>query len=80
AVPIQETKLSDFLGSSLRTDTAGEESYLSGRIFDAQARFNLMNLLKAQTLGARTIITGRDKDAIKAYGLLLQSLNVDPSL
>ncbi|NWK43523.1 type II secretion system minor pseudopilin GspK [Ralstonia pickettii] len=80
AVPIQETKLSDFLGSSLRTDTAGEESYLSGRIFDAQARFNLMNLLKAQTLGARTIITGRDKDAIKAYGLLLQSLNIDPSL
>ena len=80
AVPIQETKLSDFLGSSLRTDTAGEESYLSGRIFDAQARFNLMNLLTAQTLGARTLITGRDKDAIKAYGLLLQSLNIDPSL
>lgn len=80
AVPIQETKLSDFLGSSLRTDTAGEESYLSGRIFDAQARFNLMNLLTAQTLGARTIITGRDKDAIKAYGLLLQSLSIDPSL
>ena len=80
AVPIQETKLSDFLGSSLRTDTAGEESYLSGRIFDAQARFNLMNLLTAQTLGARTLITGRDKDAIKAYGLLLQSLNIDPGL
>lgn len=80
AVPIQETKLSDFLGSSLRTDTAGEESYLSGRIFDAQARFNLMNLLTAQTLGTRTIITGRDKDGIKAYGLLLQSLNIDPSL
>lgn len=80
AVPIQETKLSDFLGSSLRTDTAGEESYLSGRIFDAQARFNLMNLLTQQTLGARTVITGRDKDAIKAYGLLLQSLNIDPSL
>lgn len=80
AVPIQETKLSDFLGSSLRTDTAGEESYLSGRIFDAQARFNLMNLLTMQTLGARTIVTGRDKDGIKAYGLLLQSLNLDPSL
>lgn len=80
AVPIQETKLSDFLGSSLRTDTAGEESYLSGRIFDAQARFNLMNLLIARTLGGRMIITGRDKNAIKAYGLLLQSLNIDPSL
>lgn len=80
AVPIQETKLSDFLGSSLRTDAAGEESYLSGRIFDAQARFNLMNLLTMQTLGSRTIVTGRDKDGIKAYGLLLQSLNLDPSL
>ena len=80
AVPIQETKLSDFLGSSLRTDAAGEESYLSGRIFDAQARFNLMNLLTMQTLGTRTVVTGRDKDGIKAYGLLLQSLNVDPSL
>ena len=80
AVPIQETKLSDFLGSSLRTDTAGEESYLSGRIFDAQARFNLMNLLTMQTLGTRTIVTGRDKDGIKAYGQLLQSLNLDPSL
>ncbi|KHK51883.1 general secretion pathway protein GspK [Ralstonia sp. A12] len=80
AVPIQETKLSDFLGSSLRTDTAGEESYLSGRIFDAQARFNLMNLLKMQTLGTRTIVTGRDKDGIKAYGQLLQSLSLDPGL
>ncbi|ATG18621.1 Type II secretion system protein K [Ralstonia mannitolilytica] len=80
AVPIQETKLSDFLGSSLRTDTAGEASYLSGRIFDAQARFNLMNLLTMQTLGARTVVTARDKDGIKAYGLLLQSLNIDPSL
>ncbi|MGM3274540.1 type II secretion system minor pseudopilin GspK [Ralstonia sp. 24A2] len=80
AVPIQETKLSDFLGSSLRTDTAGEESYLSGRIFDAQARFNLMNLLTMQTLGTRTIVTGRDKDGIKAYGLLLQSLSLDPNL
>lgn len=80
AVPIQETKLSDFLGSSLRTDSAGEASYLSGRIFDAQARFNLMSLLIMQTLGARTIITGRDKAGIKAYGLLLQSLNLDPNL
>ncbi|MBX4298782.1 hypothetical protein K4H04_23785, partial [Mycobacterium tuberculosis] len=26
------------------------------------------------------IMTGRDKNAIKAYGLLLQSLNIDPSL
>jgi len=80
AVPIQETKLSDFLGSSLRTDTAGEESTLSGRIFDAQARFNLMNLLTMQTLGTRTVVTGRDKDGIKAYGVLLQTLGLDPSL
>ncbi|MGE1001766.1 type II secretion system minor pseudopilin GspK [Ralstonia pseudosolanacearum] len=80
AVPIQETRLSDFLGSSLRTDGAGESSYLSGRIFDAQARFNLMNLLTLQTLGTRTVVTGRDKDGIKAYARLLQSLNLDPSL
>lgn len=80
AVPIQETKLSDFLGSSLRTDTAGEDSYLSGRIFDAQARFNLMNLLTMQTLGTRTMVTGRDKGGIKAYGQLLQSLGQDPNL
>lgn len=80
AVPIQETRLSDFLGSSLRTDVAGENSYLSGRIFDAQARFNLMNLLALQTLGTRTVVTGRDKEGIKAYGRLLQSLNQDPNL
>jgi general secretion pathway protein K len=80
AVPIQETKLSDFLGSSLRTDTAGEDSYLSGRIFDAQARFNLMNLLTMQTLGTRTVVTGRDKGGIRAYGQLLQSLGQDPNL
>ncbi|WP_296224719.1 type II secretion system minor pseudopilin GspK [Ralstonia sp. UBA689] len=80
AVPIQETKLSDFLGSSLRTDTAGEESYLSGRIFDAQARFNLMNLLKMQTLGTRTVVTGLDQAGVKAYGVLLQTLGQDPSL
>lgn len=80
AVPIQETKLSDFLGSSLRTDTAGEESYLSGRIFDAQARFNLMNLLTMQTLGTRTVVTGLDKAGIQAYGVLLQTLGLDSSL
>lgn len=39
-----------------------------------------MNLLTMQTLGARTVVTARDKDGIKAYGLLLQSLNIDPSL
>lgn len=41
---------------------------------------NLMNLLTLQTLGTRTVVTGRDKDGIKAYARLLQSLNLDPSL
>lgn len=39
-----------------------------------------MNPLIARTLGDRAIITGRGKSTIKAYGPLLQSLNIDPSL
>ncbi|WP_354682773.1 type II secretion system minor pseudopilin GspK [Cupriavidus necator] len=80
AVPIAETRLSDFLGASLRTDVAGETSFLSGRILDAQARFNLANLV----LWSATPQSGRaasvDPAAQAAYRRLLQTVGLNPSL
>ncbi|MFS8976613.1 type II secretion system minor pseudopilin GspK [Cupriavidus necator] len=80
AVPIAETRLSDFLGASLRTDVAGETSFLSGRILDAQARFNLANLV----VWASTAEGGRaasvDPAALAAYRRLLQTVGLNPSL
>lgn len=80
AVPIAETRLSDFLGAALRTDQAGETSFLSGRILDAQARFNLANLV----LWTATPTQGRaatvDPAALAAYRRLLQTVGLNPSL
>lgn len=81
AVPIAETRLSDFLGASLRTDVAGESSFLSGRILDAQARFNLANLVIWTATGAEG---GRaasiDQPAQAAYRRLLQTVGLNPAL
>jgi general secretion pathway protein K len=81
AVPIAETRLSDFLGAALRTDVAGETSFLSGRILDAQARFNLANLVMWTATGEPG---GRaasvDQAAQAAYRRLLQTVGLNPSL
>lgn len=79
SVPVAETRLSDFLGAGLRTDQAGETSFLSGRIVDAQARFNLNNLYIWNAAG-----TGReveiDLPSLQTYRRLLQTLGMNPSL
>ncbi|NUO85507.1 MAG: type II secretion system minor pseudopilin GspK [Cupriavidus sp.] len=84
AVPIAETRLSDFLGASLRTDVAGETSFLSGRILDAQARFNLANLVTWSATGGQGAPVGRtaniDQSALAAYGRLLRTVGLNPAL
>lgn len=81
AVPIAETRLSDFLGASLRTDVAGETSFLSGRILDAQARFNLANLvIWTATAGGQGRAASVDPAAQAAYRRLLQTVGLNPQL
>jgi general secretion pathway protein K len=53
AVPIAKTRLSDFLGKSGEGDAAeGAQTYISGSIEDAQAKFNLRNLVSVPAPGA----------------------------
>ncbi|GLC94073.1 type II secretion system protein K [Cupriavidus sp. TA19] len=80
AVPIAETRLSDFLGASLRTDVAGETSFLSGRILDAQARFNLANLVIWTATAGQGRAASVDPEAQAAYRRLLQTVGLNPQL
>lgn len=80
AVPIAETRLSDFLGAALRTDRAGESSFLSGRILDAQARFNLRNLVMTSAAGDGTVSATIDLNGQAVYRRLLQLLGLNPGL
>ncbi|MEM5431677.1 type II secretion system minor pseudopilin GspK [Cupriavidus oxalaticus] len=80
AVPIAETRLSDFLGASLRTDAAGETSFLSGRILDAQARFNLANLVIWTATAGQGRAASVDPAAQAAYRRLLQTVGLNPQL
>ncbi|WP_444633291.1 type II secretion system minor pseudopilin GspK [Cupriavidus oxalaticus] len=80
AVPIAETRLSDFLGASLRTDVAGETSFLSGRILDAQARFNLANLVIWTATAGQGRAASVDPAAEAAYRRLLQTVGLNPQL
>ncbi|HBD37193.1 MAG TPA: general secretion pathway protein GspK, partial [Cupriavidus sp.] len=66
SVPVAETRLSDFLGAGLRTDQAGETSFLSGRILDAQARFNLTNLYQS-TSGESGLTISIDPASMQAF-------------
>ncbi|RLK29191.1 type II secretion system protein K (GspK) [Cupriavidus plantarum] len=79
SVPVAETKLSDFLGAGLRTDQAGEVSFLSGRIMDAQARFNLTNLVLRSADG-NTRAYSVDNTQMVAFQRLLQMLGLNASL
>jgi len=79
SVPVAETRLSDFLGAGLRTDQAGEISFLSGRILDAQARFNLNNLyIWSAATGGRVVDI--DMPSLLAFRRLLQTLGMNPSV
>ena len=76
-VPIAKTRLSDFLGQigEVRAEQ-GAATYLSGSIEDAQAKFNLRNLVTSPAPGVMQLNT----EQIGAYQRLLVSLGVNSQL
>lgn len=76
-VPIARTRLSDFLGQigEVRAEE-GAATYLSGSIEDAQARFNLRNLVTIPRPGAVAI----DPKQLLAFQKLLSLLGLDGQL
>ncbi len=70
AMPLKEARLSTFLAAADKEGSTddGLEAFLSGAITDAQARFNVTNL-----------VTGNQTDAaeVAALGRLCQTLGVD---
>ncbi|WP_419539675.1 type II secretion system minor pseudopilin GspK [Paraburkholderia bengalensis] len=76
-VPIARTRLSDFLGQigEVRAQEGGA-TYISGSIEDAQAKFNLRNLVSTAVPGALTLNT----DQIQAFQRLLQLLGINGQL
>lgn len=66
AVPLAPTALSQYVDGSNEQDAV-----LSGKIVDAQSRFNLTNLSTARTI---------DRHAVAAFARLLSLLQIDPSL
>ncbi|RKT25561.1 general secretion pathway protein K [Paraburkholderia sp. RAU2J] len=76
-VPIAKTRLSDFLGQigEVRAEQ-GAATYLSGSIEDAQAKFNLRNLVASPAPGVMQL----NDEQIGAYQRLLVSLGVNSQL
>ncbi|WOD17988.1 type II secretion system minor pseudopilin GspK [Paraburkholderia kirstenboschensis] len=76
-VPIAKTRLSDFLGQigEVRAQQ-GAATYLSGSIEDAQAKFNLRNLVASPAPGVMQLDTAQ----IDAYQRLLVSLGLNSQL
>ncbi|WP_429341055.1 type II secretion system minor pseudopilin GspK [Paraburkholderia sp. GAS42] len=76
-VPIARTRLSDFLGQigEVRADQ-GAETYLSGSIEDAQAKFNLRNLVSSPAPGALLL----NIDQIQSFQRLLAILGINGQL
>ncbi|CAD6543981.1 hypothetical protein LMG28727_04207 [Paraburkholderia kirstenboschensis] len=76
-VPIAKTRLSDFLGQigEVRAQQ-GAATYLSGSIEDAQAKFNLRNLVASPAPGVMQL----DMAQIDAYQRLLVSLGLNSQL
>jgi general secretion pathway protein K len=77
AVPIAKTRLSDFLGKSGDAQAAeGAQTYLSGSIEDAQAKFNLRNLVSIPAPGALQI----NQQETAAFARLLALLGLNGGL
>ncbi len=76
-MPVARTRLSDFLGQigEARAEQ-GADTWLSGSIEDAQARFNLRNLVTASAPGALQL----NLTQIQAFARLLQLIGVDGQL
>jgi general secretion pathway protein K len=77
AVPIARTRLSDFLGTvGENTAAEGAQTYLSGSIEDAQAKFNLRDLVSIPAPGALQL----NKQQTAAFARLLSLLGLDGGL
>ncbi|MFX1673745.1 type II secretion system minor pseudopilin GspK [Paraburkholderia sp. A2WS-5] len=76
-MPVAKTRLSDFLGQigEARAEQ-GADTWLSGSIEDAQARFNLRNLVSTSAPGALQLNLAQ----IQAFARLLQLLGIDGQL
>ncbi|AIO25492.1 MULTISPECIES: type II secretion system minor pseudopilin GspK [Burkholderia] len=73
-VPIAKTKLSDFLGRiGAPNDAGGEDTYISGSIEDAQAKFNLRNLVASPAPGVLQL----NVTQVQAFQRLLTTLGYD---
>ncbi|QBQ96222.1 type II secretion system minor pseudopilin GspK [Paraburkholderia pallida] len=76
-MPVAKTRLSDFLGQIGETrEQQGADTWLSGSIEDAQARFNLRNLVSAAAPGALQL----NLTQIEAFARLLQLLGLNGQL
>ena len=77
AVPIAKTRLSDFLGKLSGADAAeGAQTYLSGSIEDAQARFNLRALVAVPAPGLLQV----DQTQTATFARLLTLFGLDGGL
>jgi general secretion pathway protein K len=76
-VPIAKTRLSDFLGQigEVRAEE-GADTYLSGSIEDAQAKFNLRNLVSSPAPGVLQL----NPEEIQAFQRLLSLLSLNSEL
>lgn len=76
-VPVAKTRLSDFLGQigEVRADQ-GADTYLSGSIEDAQARFNLRDLVAVSSPGNLQL----NVTEIQTFARLLATLGLDGQL
>ncbi|WP_421044724.1 type II secretion system minor pseudopilin GspK [Paraburkholderia sp. A1RI-2L] len=76
-MPVAKTRLSDFLGQiGEARPEQGADTWLSGSIEDAQARFNLRNLVSTSAPGALQLNLAQ----IQAFARLLQLLGIDGQL
>ena len=77
ATPLAETKLSSFLSADgNHTSEGGPEAYLSGQISDAQAKYNLYNLVLQADPG-----TGINRTTeIQRFQILLTAIGVSPDV
>ncbi len=72
ATPLAEAKLSSFLAADRDNTDDGIEAFLSGGISDAQARYNLRNLIQTDAKKAAA--------EAKVLARLLESVDADPAL
>lgn len=70
AVPLEETRLDQYVDNNRSEDEASDAS-LSGNIIDAQSRFNLTNLCVGGVI---------DTNQVAVFARLLMNLNLTPNL